>query len=259
MRNKVKPIRSGVWTMHLGLFTASITLLTIIFHRTMGLDTLVALNLFILSFVTAGFVFFLGIFTLTKVWKHGKPGGSNALMGMLVAVVLLMWPLIILHISSNYPAINDITTDLSDPPQFVMLHKNRPPGTNSLTYPGEILAAQQREAYKNINSLQFNRSSEEILKLVKLTLLNMNMSVVGVMNVDNTEFDYWQIEAIDRTSFIGFIDDVVVRVKQTNDKSVVDIRSLSRYGKFDLGCNAGRIEKFQQELISKVLSTVPTA
>ncbi|MEN2494513.1 MAG: hypothetical protein TECD_00415 [Hyphomicrobiaceae bacterium hypho_1] len=259
MRYETKPFQSSIWTKHLALFTAFIVLLTIIFHRIFGMDTRVALNLFTLSFVMSGLILILGSFALSRIWQYGWKGGRNTFIGMLISISILIWPLWVLIISSKHPAINDITTDLANPPKFVILNRTRSPSANSITYNGKVFASQQRDAYKNIKSLKFDRSAIEILELVRLTLLKMQMTVAGVIPINGQETGYGQVEATDRTPIIGFYDDVVVRVAKIQNGTIVDIRSSSRYGKSDFGRNANRIRKFQEELIARILVTIPKA
>ena len=57
-----------------------------------------------------------------------------------------------------------------------------------------------------------------------------------------------RIEATDTTRFFGFKDDVVVRVKPEGAGSRVDVRSLSRVGKSDVGKNASRIRAYLSAL-----------
>ena len=53
-----------------------------------------------------------------------------------------------------------------------------------------------------------------------------------------------RLEATATTRWFGFKDDVVVRVTPASGGSRVDIRSVSRVGKSDLGVNARRIRAF---------------
>ena len=53
-----------------------------------------------------------------------------------------------------------------------------------------------------------------------------------------------RIEATDTTLWFGFKDDVVVRIQPRGDESLVDVRSLSRVGKSDVGTNAQRIRAY---------------
>ena len=57
-----------------------------------------------------------------------------------------------------------------------------------------------------------------------------------------------RIEATDTTSWFGFKDDIVVRVTPTASGSRIDVRSLSRLGKGDLGKNAARVRAYLQRI-----------
>jgi uncharacterized protein (DUF1499 family) len=51
-------------------------------------------------------------------------------------------------------------------------------------------------------------------------------------------------EAVDTTFWFGFKDDVIIRVVSQGGGSMVDVRSVSRIGRSDLGKNADRIREF---------------
>ena len=60
-----------------------------------------------------------------------------------------------------------------------------------------------------------------------------------------------RIEATDTTRWFRFKDDIVIRVRQVQEgngkmtpASVIDVRSVSRVGKSDLGTNARRIRNY---------------
>jgi uncharacterized protein (DUF1499 family) len=57
-----------------------------------------------------------------------------------------------------------------------------------------------------------------------------------------------RIEATDITFWFGFKDDIVIRVTPADQRSRVDMRSVSRVGKSDVGMNARRIRKYLKEL-----------
>ena len=59
-----------------------------------------------------------------------------------------------------------------------------------------------------------------------------------------------RIEATATTAWFGFRDDVVIRVAPRGAGSRVDLRSLSRIGRGDLGANARRIREFSARLQS---------
>ncbi len=57
-----------------------------------------------------------------------------------------------------------------------------------------------------------------------------------------------RIEATATTTWFGFKDDVVIRIRSTADGSELDIRSKSRVGRSDVGKNAERIREFMSLL-----------
>ena len=61
-----------------------------------------------------------------------------------------------------------------------------------------------------------------------------------------------RLEATDTTFWFGFKDDVVVRVVAEGTRSRVDVRSVSRVGRSDVGANARRIRAFLKELRAQV-------
>jgi uncharacterized protein (DUF1499 family) len=57
-----------------------------------------------------------------------------------------------------------------------------------------------------------------------------------------------RIEATDRTAWFGFADDVVIRVRPESGIARVDVRSVSRVGRGDVGTNAARIREYVEKL-----------
>ena len=52
------------------------------------------------------------------------------------------------------------------------------------------------------------------------------------------------IEAVDSTRIMAFKDDVVIRLQAAGEGTRIDLRSVSRVGRSDLGANAERIRAF---------------
>jgi uncharacterized protein (DUF1499 family) len=57
-----------------------------------------------------------------------------------------------------------------------------------------------------------------------------------------------RIEATDTTFWFGFKDDVVIRISPTSEGSRIDVRSVSRVGRSDIGTNAKRIRAYLEKL-----------
>ena len=57
-----------------------------------------------------------------------------------------------------------------------------------------------------------------------------------------------RIEATDTTFWFGFKDDIVIRLTPEGEFTRVDMRSVSRVGRSDVGTNARRIREFLESL-----------
>lgn len=161
-----------------------------------------------------------------------------------VAIVLLLLPVggVLLNRQSPPPGppINDITTDLEDPPQFSAVVPLRPAGSNPVEHGGAAVAARQREAHPEVQPIDSPLPPAEALEQALDTARDMGWEIVA------EDPSTGIIEAVDTTTFFRFRDDVVVRVRPSGSGSRVDVRSLSRIGRSDLGKNAARIMEFTE-------------
>lgn len=62
------------------------------------------------------------------------------------------------------------------------------------------------------------------------------------------ELNITYVEAVARSLIMGFADDIVVRIVEEEQGSLVDMRSSSRWGVHDLGANAARVSQFLGDL-----------
>jgi uncharacterized protein (DUF1499 family) len=62
-----------------------------------------------------------------------------------------------------------------------------------------------------------------------------------------------EIKAVATTKFLGFKDDVTIRIRWTDGRTVVSVHSKSRTGKLDFGQNARNIREFFEALNKRVV------
>ena len=137
----------------------------------------------------------------------------------------------------DVPPIHDITTDTVDPPVFTAALAQRGSDSNSLELKPDTIEA-QRAAYPDIATLVSAQSLEETFNLALRTARELGWDVYR----DDLNAGY--IEAVATTAIMGFKDDIVIRVRTNANGTLVDLRSVSRVGRSDLGANAARIRKF---------------
>jgi uncharacterized protein (DUF1499 family) len=163
---------------------------------------------------------------------------SGLVIGLLVVGIL--WSL--WRTAQTVPPIHDITTDTENPPVFVSILPLRKDAPNPADYGGPEVAAQQKAAYPDLAPamipMPFSQAFEQALR----TARDMGWMIV------NSSPGEGRIEATDTTFWFGFKDDIVIRITAAGQESRVDVRSVSRVGRSDVGTNAKRIRKFLEKL-----------
>jgi uncharacterized protein (DUF1499 family) len=140
--------------------------------------------------------------------------------------------------AQSLPFIHDITTDTDNPPAFVALREAREAAPNGLDYKTEENAEATKTGYADIQPLITEVPPAEMFKRAEAVARAMGWEIAAAEEADG------RIEATDTTAWWGFKDDVVIRIVAEGEGSRLDIRSMSRVGKSDLGKNAARIRKF---------------
>jgi uncharacterized protein (DUF1499 family) len=245
------------WTSRIALFSVGVLAIAIVLHRLFSLPTPVALNLGAVSFAGAALSLLFALFAAVGIWRSGRPGTSRIVLGTLVSLGLVMWPLVYLPRYEGLPEINDITTDPANPPAFTISAGERGMGANPIAYPGAAFAAAQAAAYPDIKPIEINRSSDEAFELASDAIRRLKMKIVRQDPPDLEAGKPGIIEAVDRTMIMGFYDDVAVRVAGDDEHARIDVRSASRYGRHDLGRNADRVRQILKEVVVRMESVVP--
>jgi uncharacterized protein (DUF1499 family) len=171
------------------------------------------------------------------------PAGLRApIAAIALSIAAFGPPLYLLDQARKVPPIHDISTDVEHPPQFVALLPERRKSPNGFEYGGTAIAAQQKDGYPDIRPKQ--------LALQPVDAFNHAIEAARALGWRIVETDgiEGRIEATATTSWFGFQDDVVIRIRPEAQGSRIDVRSASRVGRSDLGTNAKRIREFLSKL-----------
>lgn len=166
-----------------------------------------------------------------------------ATIGVAAGAVGTALPLIWLSAAMSVPPIHDITTDTADPPAFAALLEVRKGAVNGPEYGGEAVAQLQKKAYPWIVPLETKTAPDRAYEASLKTAKDDMCWVIVDANAREG-----RIEATDTTFWFGFKDDIVVRVTALPSGSKVDVRSVSRVGRSDVGTNARRIRRYLEKL-----------
>jgi uncharacterized protein (DUF1499 family) len=175
----------------------------------------------------------------------GRPHGgwlAAILVAVLVSIAAVAVPAEFARRAKRVPPIHDISTDTQDPPAFVAVLPLRRDAANAATYGGDSVAALQRSGYPDIKPLELNVPPSEAYARALAAATDMGWTI------DAADSTAGRNEATATTAWFGFKDDVVVRIRANGAGSRVDIRSVSRVGRSDIGTNAARIRAYLQKL-----------
>ncbi len=252
------PALFSSWCPRIALFSGALIVTAALLHRLLGMPTPLALNLFLVGFALAAIALLLGAVAIGDVWRRGADGGGWAVIGMVVATAVLCWPLAMLPSYLNTPHINDATTDLTAPPPFQSLAKERSRAgvKHPDRHPGGQSLELQKAAYPDLRPLTVVRGPDETYELALEALKRLRFQIVA--ETPPRAGQAGAIEAVDRTTIIGFYDDVVVRITGDDGRTRVDVRSASRFGTHDLGRNASRVRRVLAELQGRIDASVST-
>lgn len=210
--------RVGLWHFTVGLSIA-------------GIAVWVALGALVVSLVAA---------VVNRPGRAaGRRGFALALVGILASGPVVGLGAYWTYVGSQVPMINDITTDLDDPPVFW----DMPTPTE---HPGEAFAQQQREAYPEVGPLVLRAAPQEVFDAALALMQARGWEVMAADNMDG------RIEATATSRLYGFTDEIALRIEEREDGVRVDMRSRSRLGRGDLGVNAARIRAFLSDLERRI-------
>ena len=189
---------------------------------------------------------YLGIAALVLALVALVMGGRRAVaaVALLAGLGGLVPPLMFQRTVKSVPPIHDISTDTDNPPAFVAVVAQREAAhaANPIEYGGPEVAAQQHKAYPDLKPVTLSDPPPRAFDRALEAARSQGWEIVASVPAEG------RIEATDTTRFFGFKDDVIVRVKPEGAGSRVDVRSLSRVGKSDVGKNASRVRAYLHAL-----------
>lgn len=174
-------------------------------------------------------------------------------LGMALGAAFALYLLGMVYTARTVPAIHDISTDLADPPQFKTLalredYLDNIPGKDDPEMRGmnplQRWAAVHAKSYGDIRSVRIGMPVAEAIAKAERIAKERGWEIAVSDPIEG------RLEATDTTRFFRFKDDVVLRVRPTEDGtgSIIDMRSISRVGVSDLGVNAKRVRSFLADM-----------
>lgn len=240
-----KGSKACMWSIRLAGTGIAVLIVALLGAR-MGLSPMIAM----LGITLAVLCFVIGaIAAITGLIRSGGGAGGRSVpltwVSALLGVAALVNTGMTMSGAGGAP-IHDISTDLDNPPAFVAVADLRTEGENPAEYTGGDTADLQRAAYPDLATIVLLEPQSFVYQQALGLVKDMDWEIVA----ENSETGV--IEATATTPFVGFKDDVVIRIRTENAETLVDIRSKSRIGRGDMGVNADRVRAFRDKLLAAV-------
>jgi uncharacterized protein (DUF1499 family) len=185
-------------------------------------------------------IFSLGFGITAVIVTRGDtdgPGRAAGWLGMASGMVMLSLTIVGAGTGAGSPPINDITTDVTDPPSFASAADIPDFEGRDMIYPPDFVEI-VKDHYDYLESLHVDQHPTSAYEKAIATGQSLGWEIV------HQDPERLMINARETSFVFKFVDDIVIRVKPDGSGAILDLRSKSRDGQGDLGANAERIVEF---------------
>jgi uncharacterized protein (DUF1499 family) len=237
----------AVWAQRLSLLAVPVLIIAAFGHRAGMMAATPTYATMALGFSLAALGVIAALAAFEGIWRDGRKGVGPALGGLLLGLAILVLPLVGAWKLVTYPRLTDISTDLDDPPEFLLALDDRPADAAPLDPPDEEEADLQRDGYPDIVPRHYPVGTARVFEDALAIAGKSGWTMLGSQKPEE-HGNVGRIEAVDSTLLFGFRQDIVIRIVPDGEGALVDMRSAARNGAHDLGANAERIRTFFTEL-----------
>ena len=228
----------GCWLKRISIVAILLLPLAVLGFRLHLYPFSIASKLLAVSLLLAALTFLSSIVVSIKQRYSAPQSSKQASIASYISLVPLLLLGSQIITATSLPMIHNISTDVVNPPQFDKVIALRGEVSNPHVYDIESLAQVQQQAYPEINTLIVGQSKQVAYEQSLKAAQSLGWDIVNKDPIKGI------IEASQTSLLWGFTDDVVVRISQQNSQTAIDLRSVSRVGRSDLGQNAKRIKRF---------------
>jgi len=236
------------WARSISTFSLVLLLTAAVGHRYAMVETLAFLGVALLSAALALLGMMFAAVGFSRLWADGDVAGKASGVAAVVSCLVLAPFAAAVYLALHYPPLNDISTDLSEPPHFMFAPKARTEQMNPITPITQAEADMQRAAYPDVNGRRFEASMERVLDALAVVIAGRGWTPRGRLPQASSLPAELSIEVQAPTYLVRFPADAVIRLSDEGESTFVDMRMATRYGEHDLGENARRIRRFMNDL-----------
>lgn len=273
-RSPLAPVAQG-----LAIGALPVLVVAVLATRMGKVEPAQGIMLLILSGVLAVAALAIGGVMAVDIWRTGRGGLGTLFRVTVLASIALAYPAYLTVQAFRLPPLNDISTDLDDPPAFSAnpdVLKARGQSAPRAFDAGQKNA--QLNAYPKLRSIVLELDQDEAYEAVHDAVTSLGWRIVEEAalkggtapppaamplpprrgqaaqrapvspSAPRARLQEGRIEAIAESRLLRFQEDITIRLRPQEGGVKVDIRSASRFGRHDFGANASRIQRLMEEL-----------
>lgn len=235
MRILVRTSRWAIWSRRWASLAVPLVVIPIFMHREHAITSEVFQIVEVMAFAIACLALLSSIVAFVRLWHTGDRGWGYAVAGFCLALVCMAPAGAGLYFYLRTPHVTDVTTDTLRPPALLLA---KSAGTAS----PEIVATLAK-AFPNAHARFYALNSRQMFPILDKLVGERGWQVENAQAPTRRQPE-GSINAVD-TTWLGWRDEVALRVVDEGDGALVDMRSASLLaGPSDLGANGRRIEEF---------------
>jgi len=252
MRKKFR--RSVSWAAKLspkfGGWAIILSLVAIACHRFDVMYTATFIKMIVAAVIFALVGGGLAIKGFHDLWQRGDKGGRSSIKGVIYALITLVPVGFVGTMGLMLPYIHDISSDLENPPLYPVAL--RPVAALSVV---EIMekADLQREAWPDLRGRRYEVSPDNIIIAIEAVLAAQGWQKQLQFNGEEEDNSDIFVTASADMAVLGFVSDVLIRIRDREEATFVDMRVTARDLTHDFGFGAYSINSFMQDLDREVL------
>lgn len=278
---------SAYWARRVALLAIFVFFAAGLTHRFGSLSTPTLLAFLLLAALLALLAIILGFWGLLALWKNGAQGGTASVTAILLSLIPIAPMAFAIPYYLLKPAIRDITTDIGQPPPFLsetVVDQGWLPAQRPTTAKDR---AAQGLAYREISGRRYEGAIDRVLNAVlkvgdktaiiitdekgsgSLPLVLEPQTRLGAQGPTTGESipvptarpgsevarpgGEVILQGHVRSTVFGFYSDVIIRLREEPETTLVDMRVASRFGKHDLGAGDRFIQRYFKALDAELL------
>jgi hypothetical protein len=262
-------------------------------HRFGPLSTPSFLAVFIAAAVLSAFAAYLAIVGIANLWVRGARGGKAAASAILFAALPLAAASYGISNYVDLPPIYDVSTDVLDAPQWLETPDADQSWLGARPVVTDLDRRAQLAKWRDLTGRRYDGGLDRVYTAARKVAVDQGLAIhfergapeLALQEIPDDQVDKEEavpdaldyvpvpmprpgendretlglppgdpsIQGEQRTFAFGFRQDVVIRLREEPETTLVDVRVASRYGDRDLGSGVIYIERYLRALDAELL------